>query len=95
MRTLHGSVKQNTLQKMDSIVSMIQNLFKMSKWKEWDIQIENKPEKLESRRLAVPELIHKEGDDQKLFCSERLLKQMPVFNSNALSQKQIVVFYDE
>ena len=48
---------------MDSIVSMIQNLIKMSKWKEWDIQIENKPEKLESRRLAVPELIHKEGDD--------------------------------
>lgn len=46
----------------------------MSKWKEWDIQIENKPEKLESRRLAVPELIHKEGDGQKLFCSERLLK---------------------
>ncbi len=57
----------------------------MSKWKEWDIQVENQPEKLESRRLAVPELIHKEGDDQKLFCSERLLKQMPVFNSNALS----------
>lgn len=35
----------------------------MSKWKEWDIQIDNKPQKLESRRLAIPELIHKEGDN--------------------------------
>ena len=34
-----------------------------SVFKEWDIQVENQPEKLESRRLAVPELIHKEGDD--------------------------------
>jgi hypothetical protein len=48
---------------MNSIVSMIQNLFKMIKWKEWDIQIENKPEKLGSGILAVPELIDKEGDD--------------------------------
>ena len=48
---------------MDSIVSMIQNLFKMNKWKEYDIQIENKAEKQVSRRLAVPELIQKEGDD--------------------------------
>ena len=40
---------------------MVNNLFKMTKWAEWDITVDDKPQILESRRLAVPELDHKEG----------------------------------
>jgi len=37
MRQLLNSVKQSPNQKMESITKMINKLFKMSKWKEWDI----------------------------------------------------------
>jgi hypothetical protein len=33
---------------------MIEKLFKMTKWSEWDIKVEKKPQILESRRLAAP-----------------------------------------
>ena len=59
----------------------------MKKWEEWDIQIEDKPAELESRRLAAPELVHKEGDDKQLFANERLLKQMPVYSCDSLKDK--------
>ena len=71
---------------MQSIVDMVNKLFKMKKWAEWDIQVEAEPARLESRRLAAPELIHHEGPDKKLYCSERLLKMLPVFSSENLKK---------
>jgi hypothetical protein len=53
---------------------MVNKLFKMSKWAEWDITVDATPQMLDSRKLAAPELIHKEGADKHLFASERLLK---------------------
>ena len=73
---------------------MVQKLFKMKKWAEWDIQVDTTPQSLESRRLAAPELIHKEGDDKHLYCNERLLKQMPVFSSESLAKKTLILFYE-
>lgn len=69
---------------MKSIVEMVQKLFKMKKWEEWDIQVEAEPARLESRKLAAPELVHKEGQDKQLFCNERLLKMLPVYSSENL-----------
>jgi hypothetical protein len=94
MRTLLNQVKQNPSQKMESIIAMVQKLFKMKKFAEWDISVEATPQQLESRRLAAPELIHKEGDDKHLYANERLLKQMPVFSSDELSKKTIILFYE-
>lgn len=37
MRLLLNKVKQNPDQKMKSIKDMVQKLFKMKKWEEWDI----------------------------------------------------------
>ena len=37
MRTLLNKVKQNPEEKMQSIVKMVQDLFTMKKWEEWDI----------------------------------------------------------
>ena len=37
MRTLLNQVKQNPDEKMRSIVKMVQELFAMKKWEEWDI----------------------------------------------------------
>lgn len=73
---------------------MVNKLFKMSKWGEWDIQIEAKPQVLESRKLAAPELVHHEGQDKHLFASERLLKQMPVFSSDAMNAHELFIVYD-
>jgi len=80
---------------MESITVMINKLFKMSKWKEWDIQVEDKAEVIESRRLAIPELIHNEGGDTQLFCNERLLKSLPVTNTETLKQTELMVLYDK
>lgn len=43
MRTLLNSVKQNPEQKMNSIAKMVNKLFQMKKWKEWDITVEEQP----------------------------------------------------
>ena len=67
----------------------------MPKWAEWDITVEDKPQRLESRRLAAPELVHKEGQDKHLYANERLLKQMPVFSSEQLSKKTVFMVHDK
>ena len=79
---------------MQSIVTMVNKLFKMKKWEEWDIEIEAEPARLESRRLAAPELVHKEGPDKQLFCTERLLKMMPVYSSENLQKAQMIIVFD-
>ena len=94
MRTLLNKTKQTPDQKMAAIVKMVNSLFKMKKWAEWDIQVDQTPQALESRRLAAPELIHKEGDDKHLYASERLLKQMPVYQSDKLSKVQLIFVHD-
>lgn len=94
MRTLLNKTKQTPDQKMKSIVGMVNDLFKMKKWAEWDIQVDQKPQLLESRRLAAPELIHNEGDDKHLYANERLLKQMPVYQSDALSKVKLILVHD-
>lgn len=66
----------------------------MKKWAEWDITVEDKPQVLESRRLAVPELDHKEGASSQLFVNERLLKQMPVYSADQLSKKTVFMVHD-
>lgn len=66
----------------------------MKKWQEWDIQIEKDPHKLESRTLAAPELLHKEGNDKQLFVNERLLKQMPVYSCDDLKATQLILIFD-
>ena len=94
MRTLLAKVKQTPQEKLQSIQTMMQKLFKMKKWNEWDITVDSKPQMLESRKLAVPQLIHKEGDDQKLFACERLLKQMPVYSCEALDNFDLLFIHD-
>lgn len=94
MRTLLNKTKQTPDQKMKSIVGMVNSLFKMKKWAEWDIEVDQKPQLLESRRLAAPELVHKEGDDKHLFANERLLKQMPVYQSDLLSKTKLILVHD-
>lgn len=74
---------------------MMKNLFKMKKWQEWDISIDQDPQTLESRKLAVPQLIHKEGDDQKLYACERLLKQMPVYQSKVFEDFELLLIHDK
>lgn len=75
MRSLLNEVRYNPEQKMKQINTMVNKLFEagQAKLAEWGISIEAEPLRLESRRLAQPELIHHEGQDQ-LFCNERLLK---------------------
>ena len=65
----------------------------MKKWAEWDIEIEAQPARLQSRRLAAPELIHHDGADKKYFCSERLLKMMPVYSGDTLKKVQLILIY--
>ena len=95
MRTLLNEVRYNPEQKMQQINQMVNKLFSAGaeKLAEWGISIEAEPLKVDSRRLAQPTLIHNEGSDQ-LFCNERLLKQMPVFNSEPLSQRHLVFLHD-
>lgn len=49
---------------------MVNKLLKVKQWNKWDISIENEPEVIESRKLPVPELIHNEGKDVRLFVNE-------------------------
>lgn len=95
MRTLLGKVRQDPTQKLTAIKGMMQKLFKMDKWKEWDIKIDEAPQSLGSRTLAVPQLVHNEGDDKKLFVNERLLKQMPVFSSSELQDFDLLFLHDQ
>jgi hypothetical protein len=62
---------------------MVQKLSKAHKLKEFDIELDLTPQTCESRKLAVPELVHKEAENQKLYACDRLLKQMPVFSCNS------------
>lgn len=71
---------------------MVNKLLKVDNWNQWDIQIEADPQVIESRRLAVPELIHK--DEDKLFVSEPLLKKLPV-NEDKLGKTTLVLLFDE
>ena len=87
-----GAISQKPNEKMKSLELLMNNLNNMKKWKDFDITLDDKPEVLESRRLELPELNHNEGN-QRLFCSERLLKQMPVFNCENLKQRQLVLLF--
>jgi hypothetical protein len=44
--------------------------------------------------LAAPELVHNEGADKHLYANERLLKQMPVFSSEAMGTHELFIVYD-
>lgn len=95
MKDLLAKVRQTPDQKVQAIASMIRKLIKnSSKLSEFDIEIDATPQSLESRKLAAPELIHKEGDDQQLFVSERLLKQMPVFSCEGFKDFELLFIYD-
>lgn len=94
MRQLLNKVKQNPQEKLQKIDEMIQKLQMVDLWKKWDIQIEKEAQVIDSRKLAIPELIHKEGDDARLFVNERLLKQMPVYDSKNLNSTTIVLLHD-
>lgn len=74
---------------------MVNKLFKAGaeNLAQWGIEIEAEPLNVNSRKLAVPMLDHKSGQDD-LFCSERLLKQMPVYNSKSLEQRHVFLVYD-
>jgi len=61
----------------------------------YDIKIDLEPQTLESRKLAVPQLIHKEGDDNKLYACEKLLKQMPVFSCEEFEKYELVLIHDK
>jgi hypothetical protein len=94
MRLLLGRVKQTPQEKMESIQRMIKQLVTTKSIKEHGIVLDQTPQTLESRRLAVPELIHKEGDDQKLYACERLLKQMPVYSCDPFQDFEILLLHD-
>ena len=95
MRTLLGSVRTNPEKKMKDIGHMVNRLFEAGakNLEQWGIEIDAEPIDMKSRKLAVPQLIHNSGSDE-LFCSERLLKQMPVYNSRSLEKMTIVFMYD-
>jgi aubergine len=94
MRTLLNQVRYNPREKMDMINGMVGKLFAAGSeaLAEWGISIDAEPMKLESRRLAQPELDHHGGE--QLFCTERLLKQMPVYSCKPLSERTVVLFHD-
>lgn len=75
---------------------MIDKLFHMKKWKEWDIQIDNKPQSLESRKLAAPKIIMNDEKykNKDVFANERVLKQLPVYNKENLTNRRIIIIYD-
>ena len=95
MRSLLNEVKQNPKEKLDAIVGMVKNLFKMKKWAEFDIQLDSTPQIQESRKLAAPELIHKEGDDKHLYANENLLKKMPVFSCDTMNKHELLLVFDK
>jgi hypothetical protein len=94
MRVLLGKTRQDPDQKLSSINKMIAKLFKSQKCKQWGITIDTTPLQVQSRMLQAPELIHKEGKEKKIFASERVLKQMPVFSCSNMSEKQIILVYE-
>ena len=94
MRTLLGKTRQDPNQKITSIKKMIEQITNSTKCKQWGITIEKQPLKLQSRKLAAPELIHKQGDDKNLYASDRTLRQMPIYNGDNMAQKQLVLVYE-
>jgi len=94
MRTLLGRIKQNPQEKMKSIQSMLEKLFGMSKWAEWDIKVDKKPQLLESRRLAAPQLDHTSFGTQEVYANERNLKTIPVYSCNDLKNSTLMIFHD-
>ena len=94
MRTLLSKTRQDPSEKINSIKTMIDRLFTSPKCKEWGITIDQKPLELKSRKLQAPELIHKEGDDKRIFASDSVLKQMPIFNFKPMAERQIVMVYE-
>ena len=94
MRTLLGKTRQDPNQKINSIVKMINKLFNSQKCKQWGITIDQEPLELESRKLAAPTLIHKEGDDKTIYASDRVLRQFPIYNGNPMANTQIVLVYE-
>ena len=94
MRKLLNEVKQTPKEKLQHIAEMVNKLLKVSQWDKWDIKVEEKPEVIKSRKLAVPELIHKEGEDVRLFVNEPLLKKMPIFNGDKLTNTTLIMLYD-
>ena len=75
---------------------MVSKLFKAGaeNLAQWGIEIEAEPIEVKSRKLAVPMLEHNEGS-QDLFVTERLLKQMPVYNSKSLEKRHVFLIYDK
>jgi hypothetical protein len=95
MRQLLNKVKQTPQQKLEEIANMVNKLLQVSYWSKWDIQVNEEPEVLESRRLDVPELIHNEGTDVRLFASEPLLKKLPVYNADRVKSTTLILLYDD
>lgn len=93
MRILLGKTRQDPNQKIKSIVDMINKLFSSNKCKQYGITIDQDPLQLESRKLAAPELIHNEGD-KSIHASDRVLKQMPIFNYEPMAEKKLILIYE-
>jgi len=75
---------------------MINKLFTVSKWAEWDIQIDKTPQEIKSRRLGAPELDIKDprGQGKQVFASERILKSLPVYQCETITKIKLLVFHD-
>ena len=75
MRKLLETTRKNPQTKMRDIGGMVKKLFNAGaeNLSEWGIEIKAEPLSVNSRKLAVPMLEHKSGDDD-LFCNEKLLK---------------------
>lgn len=74
---------------------MINKLLQVSQWSKWDITVEEEPEIIQSRKLPVPELIHNEGKDVRLFVNEPLLKKLPVYDGSKLQKTNLILLFDE
>ena len=90
-------MRQTPEQKCRSINEMINKLFKVSKWAEWDIQVDREPQEVKSRRLGAPELDIKDprGKGKQVFASERILKSMPVYQCDSIKKLKLLVFSDK
>jgi len=97
MRQLLQQVRQTPEQKCRSINEMINKLFKVSKWAEWDINVDRDPQEVKSRRLGAPELDIKDprGKGKQVYASERILKSLPVYQCENITKIKLLVFCDK